>query len=99
MAKCLDISGAAPRSTSCTAGASTTKRKTLLAGDRVKTLRVCEGNLFGRVLEQGLYMAMICNTCSYCKSCDCSLMDVLYIACDHQDDMIPCSFETLIESK
>lgn len=36
--------------------------------------------LFGRVLEQGLYIAMICGTCSYCKSCDCSLMDVRYIS-------------------
>ena len=65
----------------------------------VKTLRVCEVNLFVRVFEQGLYIAMTCNTCSYCKSCDCSLMDVRYISCDHQDDMISSSFESLIESK
>ena len=80
MAKCLDISGAAPRCTSCTAGASTTKRTTLLAGDSCQDSTRVRRKPFWQGVQQELYIAMICGTCSYCKSCDCSLMDVRYIS-------------------
>lgn len=101
MAKCLDISGAAPLCTSCTAGASTTKGTTLLAGDS------CQDST--RVRRKPFWQGV------GTRAIHCYDMWYMFIlqklrlqldgralhfdSCDHQDDMISSSFESLIESK